>query len=101
MATKKSPEYWYLLVMTNEGPKFVTSLEWSTKTARWKSEDKPLAIDKNWVKDLFIGLTWNGHTCYPVCSPIEFDTHPYRYNIGHFEWVKNEEKKESDDDGKN
>lgn len=100
MATKKNPEYWYMLVMTHDGPRFITDYSWSDKTAHWHKDKKPIQLDKNWVRDMFVGLTWNGHTCFPVCSPIELDRQPYRYNLGHFEWVS-DIKKEGDDDGKN
>lgn len=85
---KTQTKYWYLLVMTDEGPKFVTDIDYGTKTAHWDGKKKPCEISEAWAKDLCIGLTWNGNTCYPVCMPCELDWQPYRYTAGHLKWVE-------------
>ena len=92
MAKKKN--FWYVLVLTNEGPKFVTKVNNLNKTAEWDKLAKPLDFSEVYAKDLALGLMMNWFTAYPICAPIELDHQPYRYNEGHFEWVKNEEPKE-------
>ena len=91
MATKKQKEFWYVLVLTETGPTFVTSLG-EGKTAYWNKSEKPYEFSKAWAKDLCIGLTWNGYTSFTVCSPFEIDRQPYLYEKGHFEWVSGSEE---------
>ena len=93
MANKKK-NYWYVLVMTDNGPVFVTSVEYSSKTAHWNKLEKPLEMDMSSAKDLCFGLTLNFHMSFAVCLPYDLDTQPYRYNMGQFEWKENEEKEE-------
>ena len=95
MAKKKN--FWYVIVMTNEGAKFVTSLDWSTKTAHWDGEEKPKEMSMESAKDLAMGLMLNFNQAYPVCSPIELDNQPYRYSEGNFVWTwEGDDKKNGD-----
>ena len=94
MAKKKN--YWYVLVLTSEGAKFVTKINYSDKTAEWDGVAKPLEMDMSRAKDLAFGLMCNFHQAYPVCSPIELDAQPYYYSKGHFEWKWTEDDKESE-----
>lgn len=90
MATKKQKSYWYVLVLTNDGPTFVTKVNYSDKSAEWKKDEKPEEFGgEAWAKDLVLGLTWNGYTAFAVCSQFELDTQPYRYDRGHFVWRSN------------
>lgn len=95
MANKKN--YWYVLVMTNYGAKFVTKINYSNRTAEWDGVEKPLEMDMNRAKDLAFGLMCNFNQAYPVCAPIELDNQPYVYADGHFKWVwnKDEEKEKN------
>ena len=77
MAKKKN--FWYVLVITNYGPVFVTKVNNTNKTAEWNSLEKPLELDAFWAKDLALGLNLNFNLAYPVCYPIEIDTQPYNY----------------------
>ena len=81
MAKKKSTFY-YVLVITGAGPVFVTSVDYSDKTAHWDKDKAPLELDKYRAEDLTLGLNLNGHLAYPVCSKWEIDGQPYRYNVG-------------------
>jgi len=92
MAQKKN--YWYVLVMTNQGPRFVTKIDYSTKTAYWDELEKPIEMDKSRAQDLTIGLNLNCNYSFAVCQPFEIDSQPYRYNLGHFEWKYKEEKED-------
>ena len=93
MARKKK-NYWYVLVMTNEGPKFVTEVDYHTKTAHWNELEKPLELGEVWAKDLTFGLMVNFYTAFAVCLPVEWDNQPYRYKDGHFTWTFDKEEDE-------
>lgn len=92
MATKKN--YWYVLVLTDGGPTFVTKVEYAGKTAFWDKSEKPLELGMEQAKDLAFGLRCNFYSAYPVCCPVEQTSQPYRYDAGHFEWVWTNKKKE-------
>lgn len=85
----KKTNHIYVLVMTDEGPKFVTSYE--GKTAHWDKAEKPIELSKSMAESMTIGLAWNGHSAFVVSQPFEIDYQPYRYDFGHFEWKDNEE----------
>ena len=76
MAQKKK-NYWYVLVLTDVGPKFVTSVEYSPKIAHWDKLEKPLELGESGAKDLALGLNANFFTAYPVCMPFEVTHQPY------------------------
>lgn len=95
MATKKQTEHWYVLVLTDGGPAFITSVDFSSKSAEWNKEEAPYELSEGWAKDMTLGLNWNGYLSYPVCSPWEIDKQPYRYEMGQFEW-KGKKENESD-----
>ena len=98
MANKKS--YNYILVVTGEGPKFVTKINYSEgKTAEWNKLEKPLEIDSDSANDIVIGLNLNGHIAFKVSQPFEIDHQPCMYNRGLYEWKWNEEKKDSYEQG--
>ena len=89
MAGKKK-NFWYVLVMSDEGPKFVTKIG-DHHTAYWNEKETPLEMSEVWAKDVAKGLLLNWFTAYAVCSPIEVGYHPYRYSKYHIEWKENEE----------
>ena len=94
MAKKKN--FWYILVMDNEGAFYVTDINRESKYARWNGTDKPLELGEFMAKDTALGLILNGFQAYALVSPVELKAQPYRYDKGHFEWVwdNKEEKKE-------
>lgn len=94
MATKKPKSYNYILVLTSEGPVFVTKIE-TGKYARWDKSEVPLEMDLDWAKEIALGLTWNGNVAFPVSSKYEITTQPYNYADGHFEWKWNDDKEEN------
>lgn len=92
MATTKKNHY-YVLVMTAEGPKFVTKLG-EGHTAYWEDEGTPLELSKVWAEDMIRGLTWNGFVAFVVNQPWKIESQPYRYAEGHLAWKRNEEVEE-------
>ena len=87
--TTRNKYHWYILVLTDKGPKFVTKLG-ANRTAYWGATDKPLEVSKEWANDICIGLTWNGYLAYPVCTTYEISSQPYMYDKGAFEWHWND-----------
>ena len=88
----KQTKWYYVLVLTNQGPVFVTKIG-EHKTAYWDKNEKPKEFSKSWAEDLAFGLMVNGYSAFTVSNNFELDTQPYRYDIGHFEW-KNEERED-------
>ena len=88
---KKQTEWFYVVVYTLEGPKYVTGLG-DHHTAYWDTEKPPYELSKEWAREIVIGLLWNGYNANVVMSPIEIESQPYRYEIGHFEFVHEEEE---------
>lgn len=92
MAQKKN--WYYVLVMSDEGPVFVTSVDNKDKIAHWDKTEKPTVFEKFWAEDLTMGLTFNGHLAFTVCSKYELDSQPYNYQDWHIEWKENKESEE-------
>ena len=86
--------HWYVLVMTNSGPVFVTEIDNATKYATWNAKEAPLEMSSSKAEDLAIGLTWNIISAFVVKSPFEIDRQPYMYSLGEFEWKWDKDKKE-------
>ena len=91
MSEKKN--YWYVLVFTNNGPKYVTSVNYADKTAGWDELEKPYEFNKSTAQDLALGLTLNMHFANSVCVPYKIENQPYRYDFGGFEWVDKKSEK--------
>ena len=87
----KKQNYYYVLVMTNNGPVFVTKVNNANKTAEWNKLEKPKEFTKFWAEDLTLGLNLNFNMAFTVCSKFEIDYQPYYYNKGQFEWKEKEE----------
>ena len=91
MAKKTTTYHWYVLVMTNGGPVFVTG-ELGHKQCKWDDLEPPKEFGAEYAKDMAFGLTVNGCLAFAVCSRIELDHQPYRYDVGGFEWKFKEEE---------
>lgn len=96
MAQRKN--YWYVLVLTDYGPVFVTGISYADRTAHWDKLEKPLLMDKSNAQDLALGLNCNLYTSYAVCQPFELDCQPYLYNKGQFTWKFNEDTEEENNE---
>lgn len=84
---KKKTEYYYVLVFTEEGPVYVTSVE--RNWAHWSKNETPMHFSKETAEQLAIGLSWNENSAVVVCSIVELPKHPYYYELGRFKWVNN------------
>lgn len=93
MANKKQT-YWYVMVMTNDGPVFVTGVSYSDKTAHWDKDKEPLELGRYRAEDLTLGLNLNFHSAFTVCSKWKLDNQPYLYGMGKFTWKCNKPKKD-------
>ena len=59
---------YYVLVVTDDGGKFVTKVDNATKTAYWDSKGKPLAFSKSYADDLALCLTLNFYPAFTLKS---------------------------------
>ena len=86
MANEKT--YYYVLVFTNGGPVYVTSLEYPVKVAHWDKLKEPKLFTMHHADDLVFGLRCNGYQAVTVRSAVEIDYQPYRYSDYKIEWKK-------------
>lgn len=92
--TKKQTNWYYVLVMTDEGPKFVTGLG-EHHTSYWDKDKKPYELSEAWAKDMVRGLTWNGHVAFMVKSLWEIDGQPYNYRDWQIKWEERKPEEET------
>lgn len=78
--------YYYVLVLTDEGAKFVTGTR-PNHYAEYDALKAPKAFPKEMASDIAWGLTANFISAYMITAQYEITTQPYFYNKGHFEWV--------------
>lgn len=97
MAAKSTKKHYYVLVMSESGPKFVTKVNYGDKTAEWNYNEKPLEFDKMWAEDLVLGLNLNFNTAYLICQNWEIEHQPYRYEDYKIKWEERE-KEESEEE---
>ncbi len=90
MAKKRN--YWYVLVLTEEGPVLVTDVNHSTKWASWDRNEKPKELSEFTAKDLAMGLMCNGTTAFAITNFYELESQMYFYKRGHFEWQWDKEE---------
>ena len=86
MANKKTSHY-YVLVFTEEGPVYVTSVNYADKVAYWDKKGFPLEMTKSSASELAACLSLNFHSAVAVVSPYELECQPYYYSSGKFTWV--------------
>lgn len=91
MANKRN--YWYVLVLTNYGPVFVTRIPTRT-TAEWHKEEKPMELSEKYAKEVAWGLRLNEYLAYAVCNTYELGGQPFRYKEGQFKWQWDKEAAE-------
>lgn len=93
---KAKKSYYYVLVMTEGGAVFVTSVNNTTRYAHWKKDEKPMEFPAGVAEDLVFGLTINGNQAYLIKHPYEIESQPYNYKDWEIEWKKKEpEEKEA------
>lgn len=66
--------FYYVVVATEDGAKFVTKTDYATKTAYWDSKEKPLAFSKTQADDLALCLTLNFHLAFTLKSYHELQS---------------------------
>ena len=91
MASKKQKLHYYILVMSNEGPMFVTSTKYHS--AYWNYKEEPMEFDKTWAEEIARGLNLNLYLAYVVAQPWEIESQPYRYTDYQVEWKKRKTSK--------
>ena len=90
----KRKNFYYVLVLTNEGPTFVTGIA-ERNYAKYNKLEKPMLFEtKSFADEVSIGLTCNLITAYTITTPYELTSQPYLYNEGKFEWKRNKDNKE-------
>jgi hypothetical protein len=60
--------FYYVVIATEDGAKFVTKTDYATKMAHWDSNEKPLALSKTQADDLALGLTLNFYPAFTLKS---------------------------------
>ena len=89
MANRKN--FYYVLVMTNTGPVFVTDIPEKNK-AVWDRLKIPKEFgSKSYAYDVTMGLNLNGCPAYIVVNPFKLSGQPYLYSKGKFKWVNKED----------
>ena len=78
MATKKTNHY-YVLVFAENGPAYVTSVNYMDKSARWDKNEAPLEFSKSNAESLVFGLCCNFFNAVVVMHAVEIDRQPYNY----------------------
>lgn len=89
MAKKKN--YYYVLVFTDNGPVYVTSVDNASHTAWWNKNEPPKAFPKYYAEDLVFGLRCNWHNAVVVSLPVEIDSQPYNYSSYYCTFVEKNE----------
>ena len=97
MATPKTKTFYYVLVFTDDGPKYVTGTG-EHHTAYWDDTKKPYVMSKERAEDMTTGLLWNGFSACVVVSKLELTCQPYNYKEWQIKWeeVNNNEESEKD-----
>ena len=90
MAKTNKKHFYYVLVFTNGGPVYVTSVNYSNKTAHWNKDEKPLEMTKSNAQDLSFGLNCNFIQAVVVEQFYELETQPYRYDAFEIEFKEKE-----------
>lgn len=96
MATKKK-NYYYVLVFSDNGPAYVTSVNYMERSARWDKDLAPKEFSKSDAEDLVFGLRCNWHNAVVVHLPVEIDCQPYNYRYYECKFEKKAGNEEDDD----
>ena len=78
MATTKKNHY-YVLVFTDNGPVYVTSVDYCDRSAKWEKDKDPMEFSKSGAESLVFGLRCNWFNAVVVYLPYEIDHQPYNY----------------------
>lgn len=90
--------YYYILVLTEHGPVFVTKVEYNPKTCYWDKNGKPYEMGSmDRASDIALGLSINGSIAFPIKLAYEMETQPHMYDKGEFKWIWNKEEDNNDE----
>ena len=79
--------HYYVLVFTNAGAVYVTSIDSTNKYARWDKDKAPMEFSKSYAEDLVMGLNLNFNSSVLVVSPFEIGHQPYNYEMYDCEFI--------------
>lgn len=91
MAKKKY--YYYVLVFSENGAMYVTSIDSTNKYAHWDATKAPLELGASYAEDLVFGLNCNFINAVVVKSKMEIETQPFNYADFECKFVRREENK--------
>ena len=80
--------HYYVLVFTNAGPVYVTSINSNNKYAHWDKDKTPMEFSKSYAESLVMGLNLNFNSSVVVVSPFVITGHPYRYDRFDCEFIE-------------
>ena len=89
MANQKN--YYYVLVFTDNGPVYVTSVDNATYSARWEKDKDPKALPKSYAEDVAYGLSLNCFNAVLVASKWE-QYQPYNYKDYECKFIEKSEE---------
>lgn len=93
----KKKYFYYVVVFTSKGTKFVTNVNNLEKTCNWYEDKKPLEFgSKEVASDIALGLTSNFNFAVAVITTYELESQPYNYEKGCFEWINKEGRKDNE-----
>lgn len=82
--------HYYVLVFTDEGPKYVTSIDSTNKFAHWDIDKAPMELGSSYAEDLALGLNLNMNHSVVIKSAREITSQPYRYEAFDCTFVEKE-----------
>lgn len=92
--TKRKKNYYYVLVFTHQGPKYVTRIDHQKNMCFWDGF-KPLEFGNlESARINAMDLSVNGNHAVPVSIGWSIDNQPFCYDAGQFEWKWNKKKED-------
>ena len=89
MANTKKNHY-YVLVFAENGPAYVTSVNYSDRSARWDKDKAPKEFGKSDAENLVFGLCCNFFNAVVVMHRVEIECQPYNYKYYNCQFVEKE-----------
>lgn len=95
---RKKVEYYYVMVFTQEGPIYVTDVNYVGKVAYWDKQNVPKEMTELQASELATCLRANLFSAVMVISPYQLESQPYYYERGTFNWVPYGDISESEEE---
>jgi hypothetical protein len=96
MANTKKKNHYYVLVFSNNGPAYVTSVDYADRSARWDKNAIPKEFSKSDAENLVFGLCCNFFNAVVVMHPVEIDCQPYNYRHWECKFVEKQTNDEEE-----